>query len=171
MIRLTSLLVFITYCLLFASDTFCSNLKQCGIKKIGYTEIIPEPDFKNLKMIGLVNNFGVNHENKNYKLKGAILRTLRFKNVTDKIEKKYGLKKNVLLSMILQESNGVDLLTNGSNDGGAGLCHMQPVIARQFGLKVFQNCNRLVSKKHGRALVKLIEKYNYDRKKLIKYDV
>ena len=133
---------------------------------LSYKTIIPEPVFKNLNMLGNVKRTGV-HGQRNY---GMILRCLRFKNITEKIEKKYGLPENILLAMIMQESGGVDLLPNSGDDGGLGLCHMQPSVAKEFGLKIYQNCNKLVSKKHGKALRKLIKKYKYDRKQLIKFD-
>ena len=133
---------------------------------LSYEAIIPEPVFKNLKMLGNVKRTGV-HGQRNY---GMILRCLRFKNVTEKVEEKYGLPKNILLAMVMQESGGVDLLPNSRDDGGLGLCHMQPSVAKEFGLKIYQNCDKLVSTKHGKALRKLIKKYKYDRKKLIKYD-
>ena len=99
-----------------------------------------------------------------------ILRSLRFKNITDAVEKKYKLPENLLLAMIIHESGGVDLLPNSSDDGGIGLIHMQPMLAKQFGLETYKNCKKLVSKKHGKELRKLIIKNKYDRKKLIDYD-
>ncbi len=162
--------------LFFATTAFTlpqdtrEQYKICRIHHLSYKQTIPESRFKNLKMIGTVNKFGVQGKNKQERLYGAILRALRFQNITRKVEKKYGLSKNLLLAMIMQESGGVDILPNGRNDGGAGLCHMQPMIAKDFGLKVYQNCNKMVSKVHGRALRRLIVKYKSDRKKLIKFD-
>lgn len=131
-----------------------------------YDTLIPEPVFKNLNMLGDVKRTGV-HGQRNY---GMILRSLRFKNITEKVEKKYGLPKNILLAMVMQESGGVDLLPNSRDDGGLGLCHMQPSVAKEFGLKIYHNCNKLVSIKHGKALRRLIAENKFDRKKLIKYD-
>lgn len=131
-----------------------------------YDSIYPEPVYKNLKMLGFVKKTGV-HGQRNY---GMILRCLRFRNITAKVEKKYGLPENILLSMIMQESGGADLLPNSNDDGGLGLCHMQPSVAKQFGLKTYRNCDKLVSKKHGKALRKLIEDYKYDKKQLIQFD-
>ncbi len=134
--------------------------------KLDYKEIIKEPTFENLNMLGEVKKGGVYGQ----RLYGMILRSLRFKNITDAIEKKYKLPEYLLLAMIMHESGGVDLLPNSGDDGGIGLIHMQPKLAKQFGLKTYQNCEKLVCKKHGKELRRLIIKNNYDRKKLIGYD-
>ena len=72
--------------------------------------------------------------------------------------------------MICQESSAVDLLPNGTDDGGFGLCHMQPSVARDFGLTVYADCKELVCREHGKALRVVLEQHNYDRKKVIKFD-
>ncbi len=134
--------------------------------KLDYNEIVKEPLFNNLNMLGEVKKGGVYGQ----RMYGMILRSLRFKNITDAVEKKYKLPENLMLAMIMHESGGVDLLPNSSDDGGIGLIHMQPKLAKQFGLKTYKNCEKLVCRKHGRELRKLIIKNNYDRKKLIEYD-
>lgn len=134
--------------------------------KLSYKEKVKEPVFKNLNMLGDVKKGGVYGQ----RMYGMILRTLRFKNITDAIEKKYKLPENLLLAMIMHESGGVDLLPNSGDDGGIGLIHMQPKLARQFGLKTFKNCEKLVCKEHGKELRKKIVKNKYDRKKLIAFD-
>ncbi len=131
-----------------------------------YKEIVSEPEFKNLKMLGVVKKTGVHGQ----RMYGQILRSLRFQNITKKVEKKYNLPQNLLLAMIIHESGGVDLLPNSADDGGIGLIHMQPSLATQFGLKTYKNCKKLVCKEHGKELRELIKQNKYDRKKLIKYD-
>ena len=131
---------------------------------LGFTEIIPEKDMKRLNMLGGVNKSGVRS------IYGKMLRAIRFQNITEKVENRYNLPKNILLAMIMHESSGVDLLPNGSNDGGLGLCHMQPLLASQYGLKTYQNNKALRSVTHGKALRKLIFKHKHDRKKLIQFD-
>ncbi len=133
---------------------------------LGFTPKVEEVTFKNLHMLGKVKKGGV-YGQRTY---GMILRSLRFKNITRAVEKKYKLPKNLLLAMIMQESGGVDLLPNSGDDGGIGLIHMQPKLAKQFGLKTYKDCEKLVCKKHGKELRKLIVNNKYDRKKLIKYD-
>lgn len=131
-----------------------------------YKEIIKEPEFKNLKMLGTVKKTGVYGK----RIYGQILRGLRFQNITKKIEEKYHLPENMLLAMIIHESGGVDLLPNSIDDGGIGLIHMQSSLAKKFGLKTYKDCNKLVCKKHGKEIRQLIKIYNFDRKKLISYD-
>jgi hypothetical protein len=131
-----------------------------------YIAKIREPEFKNLNMLGEVKRGGVYGQ----RMYGMILRSLRFKNITDKIEKKYNLPENLLLAMIMHESGGVDLLPNSSDDGGVGLIHMQANMARKFGLSTYKNCDKLVCKEHGEELRQLIKDNNYDRKKLIMED-
>ncbi len=133
---------------------------------LGFEQLVKEVKFKNLHMLGTVKRGGV-YGQRTY---GMILRSLRFQNITRRIERKYNLPKNLLLAMIMQESGGVDLLPNSSDDGGIGLIHMQPQLAEQFGLRTYKNCKKLVCKKHGKELRKLIIANKYDRKKLIKYD-
>lgn len=139
-------------------------------KNLTYKEIFPEPSFENLKMIGYVESIGVRAENSEMRLYGMILRSLRFKNITTKVEKKYGLPENLILAMVMQESGGVDLLPNSSDDGGLGLCHMQPYMANLFNLKTYQNCKKMVSREHGRALRQLISDNNMDKKLLLEFD-
>jgi hypothetical protein len=139
-------------------------------KNLVYNEIYPEPNFENLNMLGNVHTMGVSGKNKEERLYGMILRTLRFKNITSRIEKRYGLPENLLLAMVMQETGGVDLLPNSSNDGGLGLCHMQPYMAKLFGLKTYQNCDKMVSTQHGLALRKLISNNNKNRKLLLTFD-
>jgi hypothetical protein len=149
--------------------------KETTVDKAGYTKKIfaltytahiPEPDFKNLKMLGEVKRGGVYGQ----RMYGMILRSMRFKNITDKVEKKYKLPENLLMAMIMHESGGVDLLPNSSDDGGVGLIHMQPLLAKKFGLKTYKDCDKLVCKECGAEIRQLIKDNNFDRKKLIMHD-
>jgi len=131
-----------------------------------YNGKIPEPYFIDLNMLGKVKKEGVYGQ----RLYGMILRSLRFKNITDKVEKKYKLPANLLLAMIMHESGGVDLLPNSSDDGGIGLIHMQPSLAKKFGLSTYKNCDKLVCKAHGSEIRKLIKENGSDRKRMILID-
>ncbi len=139
-------------------------------ERMSYYELVTPPVYKNLKMIGLVKKTGVSGRTEGEQLKGMVLRTLRFQNITQKAEKKYHLPENIILAMIMQESGGADLLPNSSDDGGLGLCHMQPLLAAEFGLKTYKNCDELVCRKHGKELREIIEEHNFNRKLLLKYD-
>ncbi len=139
-------------------------------KNTYYRAIVEEKKYENLNMIGYVSKTGVHGNKFEQRLYGMTLRALRFQNITEKVEKKYGLDRNLLLSMIMQESGGADLLPNSSDDGGLGLCHMQPLLADMFGLKTYDNCKKLRSKSHGKKLRELIIEHDYNRRELIKYD-
>ena len=146
----------------------CNRVKPKG--KFTYNIVHTEPVMKNLKMIGKVGDCGVEAESQTAKLHGRILRAMRFQNISSKVEEKYGLPKNMVLAMVIQETGGADMLPNCLDDGGIGICHMQGSTASEFGLKTYRNYKALRSKTHGRALRSLIRTNRYDRKKLIKYD-
>ncbi len=135
-------------------------------KKTHFRRVVDDPKIENLTMIGEVYRTGVHGD----RLRGTILRAMRFQNITKKVEFKYGLPDNMVLAMVMQESMGVDLLPNSSDDGGLGLCHMQPSTASEFHLKTLDKCKDLRNFKHGKKLRKLIQKYKFDKSKLIKYD-
>lgn len=144
----------------------------------GYKEIYPEINFKNLHVPGDVKPSGVAGYD------AMFIRGLRFKNITDAVEDRYNLPNGIIFAIMTEESNGVDLLPNSLGDGGFGLCHMQPSVAHEFGLKIYKNCKGLkcngkhkscckvsgVKQNHARDLKNLILRLNKDRKKLIQYD-
>lgn len=165
----------LTICLLLLSVLVTSSFTPTSKYKLkphnlSYQEIIDEPTFQNLRMIGKVEKFGVTGKNKAERLSGKVLRSLRFQNITSKVEEKYGLPKNIVLAMIMHETGGADMLPNGLNDGGLGLCHMQPSVAGDFGLKIYKNSKKLKDKRLGIQLRSLIKEHKYDRKKLIRFD-
>ena len=146
------------------------SLKKMKPTGLEYSIRIKEKEYQHLRMIGYVKKTGVHGDKFTQRLYGMVLRSLRFQNITNKVERKFNLPDNLILAMIMQESGGADLLPNSSDDGGVGLCHMQPLLASDFGLKTYANCKKLVCRKHGKELRGLIEEYRYDRKKLIDYD-
>ncbi|MEM6806687.1 MAG: hypothetical protein AAF696_35125 [Bacteroidota bacterium] len=139
-------------------------------KNFSYKVIHKEPVMENLRMIGKVTKCGVDAVDSQTKNMGRVLRALRFQNISERVEKKYDLPKNLVLAMVIQETGGADMLPNCLDDGGIGICHMQGSTASDFGLKTYKGFNLLKSKTHGRILRSLIEKNNYDRKKLIQHD-
>lgn len=120
--------------------------------QLSYQELLKEPVFKNLNLIGKTTKYGVVGDS------GKILRVERFENIAHAVEKRYRLPTNILLAMIAHETGGEVLLPNAHNDGGFGLCHMQPSLAVQFSLKTYQNCKSLRSTAHGIALRKEMDK-------------
>ena len=139
---------------------------KAQVPDLHFRRVVKDPKIESLTMIGEVYRTGVHGD----RLRGTILRALRFQNITKKVEAKYNLPDNLVLAMVMQESMGVDLLPNSSDDGGLGLCHMQPLTASEFGLKTLDNCKDLRNFKHGKKLRKLIQKYKFDKRKLIDYD-
>lgn len=144
------------------------------------------PQIENLNMPDKAGRFGAStHE-------GKILRTLRYKNITDAVEERYKLPSGVLMSMIMQESTGVDLLPNAGGDGGFGLSHMQGATACEFSLKTFGGCNSMVCGprvgvdgkhrilgckdenniplNHGKGLANFMHEHKDDRQALIDAD-
>lgn len=144
--------------------------KVAPFPDMGHHYVVDEKKLKNLNMIGRVNRHGVYGANKKEQLVGITIRTLRYKNITRKVEKKYGLEENIILAMIAQETGGAQLVPNAVDDGGLGLCHMQPYTASAFGLKIYDDCQKIRSRAHGKKLRKLIKMHNADLKKLIQYD-
>jgi hypothetical protein len=105
--------------------------------ELGYEENYV-PEIENLNMPDKVGKYGAEtHE-------GKILRTLRYKNITDAVEDRYNLPPGILMAMIIEESTGVDLLPNARGDGGFGLSHMQGATASEYGLKTFGGCNSMI---------------------------
>lgn len=147
-----------------------SVYKAAPFPDLGYSYIVPEKQLKNLHVIGRVNRQGVYAPTQKEQLMGITMRTLRYRNIAQKVEKKYGLEKNIILGMVAQETGGAVSIPNATDDGGIGLCHMQPYTASMFGLKTYQNCRKMRSRSHGKKLRKLIRKHNSELKKLISYD-
>lgn len=131
---------------------------------LGFVRVYPDPIIENLTLPGSVTKYGADNT------PAKIIRTLRFQNITDVVEKKYGLPKNLLLAMIMEESTGVDLMPNGRDDGGFGLVHMQPQLAVQFSLKTYEGCKELRCFKHGKELRQILASHNFDRKSVLKHD-
>lgn len=131
-----------------------------------YKKVVEEPVFQNLNMIGYEDTLGVRGE----RLRGMVLRSLRFKNITELVEQKYDLPQNLILAMVMHESGGIDLLPNRRDDGGIGLCHMQPSTAVFFGLRTFKNCTELRCQEHGKELRTIIDRYQKEKRILVDFD-
>jgi hypothetical protein len=142
-----------------------------------YEEKVTPLVVENLNMPGEVTKWGVDLE------VGKVLRTLRYQDFTRAAEKRYKLPKNLLLSMILEESTGEDLLPNGLGDGGFGLCHMQGVVAKEeLGLKTFKDCHSMICNgvkgckvngkfvNHAEQLKQFMIANKNDRRKLVEAD-
>jgi len=138
--------------------------------KPAYDSLVSPLPIDSLNLPGKECSFGVIGSTKEEQLYGLIIRSLRFSNITKRVERKYGLPTNLILAMVMQETGGILLMPNSADDGGIGLCHMQPKTAKMFGLMTYHDCKYLKSRTHGRELRSLIAQSKSDIVELIKYD-
>lgn len=106
---------------------------------------------KNISLPGRVGRSGLKGAKRDI-FNGKYMRALRFQNITEAVEKRYGIPDGILLAMMVQETHGVQLLPNGANDGGFGLIHMQPLLARKYNLKTYKNSSKKIDHEQGREL-------------------
>jgi len=137
---------------------------KSNTEDLGYSGDLPEPQIRNLQMISRPTRHAVEGG------AGKLLRALRYKSITSAVERRYNLPKGIILAMIMKESSGGATILNGSDDGGVGLSHMQPSVAREFGLKTYKDNNELRDTDHGKELRNLCEGHSWDLKELMKYD-
>lgn len=97
-----------------------------------------------------------------YSTIGRIQRTLRWQPIYRAVEEKYGIPKDTLAGMIMEESCGDPVQPNNTGDGGLGIVHVQGTTAEQYGLKIYGSSNRASDKSHGSQINKLIVKCDYD---------
>jgi len=116
------------------------------------------------------NFYGTELADKN-SVEGRIQRTLRWAPIYSTIENLYGIPKNTLAAMIMEESYGDPLQANiqekGYGDGGFGIVHIQRKTAKQLGMKVLgeesERRNRMYSDTtHGRELKEMLDTCDYD---------
>jgi soluble lytic murein transglycosylase-like protein len=134
------------------------NYAKIPIPKLSYAPLVKEPNLSRVSVAD--NNTDI----------GRMQRALRFRNITDAVERRYGIPKDYLLGMICVESEGDPTQPNSSGDGGAGLIHMQPLLASAYGLKMITSSKRLRDFHQGRKINRAIDKTDADLKDLIKYD-
>lgn len=134
------------------------DYSKIPVPKVGYTPIVKEPNLSNIVLVDRDTDIG------------KIQRALRWSNITEAVENRYGIPKNVLLGMICAESEGDPSQPNAKGDGGAGSIHMQPKSATKYGLRLISPSTKLVDYEQGRLLKKAIQETGGDLKKLIKYD-
>jgi len=125
---------------------------------LGYKPVVRERSFRGVKLPPLGSEVG------------SVQRTLRFKNITEAVGARYGIKPEILLGMICAESEGDPTQPNKLGDGGVGLVHMQPKLSTKYGLRLITNSRRLRDFEQGKELRWALEETNGDLKKLIEYD-
>ncbi len=162
--KLTFALLFAAVSLSSVSQTITLGELKIMKPKLGFTQVYADPDIQDLDLPGGITKYGADNTC------GKIIRTLRFKNITDAVEARYNLPHCILLAMIMEETTGADLLPNAHSDGGFGLIHMQPVNAVEFGLTTYGGCDKMVCRKHSKGLEELLDENHYDRRKVYRYD-
>ena len=126
--------------------------------QFGYEPIVSEP---NLSTVVSLDRGTPN---------GKLQRIIRWKNITDAAEARYGTPSNILLGMIAQESYGDPTLPNELGDAGLGLVHMQPKSSFDYGLERITNSRKLRDFEQGRKIIEALKAEKADLKDLIKYD-
>jgi hypothetical protein len=101
---------------------------------------------------------------------GRIQRTLRWQPIYNSIEDVYGIPKNTLGGMMMQESYGDPVQPNAGNDGGLGVVHVQGPTAQRYGMEIFGSSNRSSDKDHGNQIRQMLEECNYDPACAQEYD-
>lgn len=134
------------------------------VPKIAYSDFWNDSIFVNLTLPGVVNTFGTTD------MAGKMIRALRYENITDAVEDRWDLPRYFLLTVVMQESSGIEQLPNARHDGGIGVIHMQPSMAHKFGLHTFENDSAEKSFVYGEALADSLEKYKYDINGVIALD-
>ncbi len=140
------------------AKTRTTDYSKIPVPDVGYMELVKEQNLTGVKLAHPLTEIG------------RVQRALRWKNIAHAVGKRYGIDPHILLGMICQESIGDPIRPNDLNDGGAGLVHMQPYMARKYGLELIDGSNQMRDFSHGNKLRKAIKAENGDLKELIKYD-
>ncbi|MBI2558456.1 transglycosylase SLT domain-containing protein [Candidatus Woesearchaeota archaeon] len=134
------------------------DYSKVPVPNVGYKELVKEPKLSGISLHDRDTDVG------------KIQRVMRWSNLTATVESRYGIPKNYLLGMIGIESYGDPTLPNLLGDGGAGLSHMQPLLASKYGLQLITDSRRLRDFEQGRKLKQAINEVHGDLKELINYD-
>jgi len=131
---------------------------EIPVPKLGYQGIVKEPNLSNIVVAEWESDIG------------KIQRALRWRNITQAVEQRYGIPKDYLLGMICVESGGDPARPNDLGDGGVGLIHMQPLLTDKYGLRQITNSRRLRDFYQGRKIREALQVTGRDLKELISYD-
>lgn len=91
-------------------------------------------------------------------IKAMAAHAMRFKPITDAVERRYALPRGLMTALAMQESTGLDLLPNSRGDGGFGLIHMQNATAHEFGLHVSGDTSKVVDRENGAELAFIMKR-------------
>lgn len=108
------------------------------------------------------------------------LKTFRYNEQIEKIANKFDIPKDLFFALIMVESGWNALSVNSSNDWGAGILHMQPWLAKEYGLTLYSqrlekyqkydSNSTWYSPLHWKGLKKLLADYDKDQKSLSQID-
>lgn len=115
-------------------------------------------------------NFGHPILSDKFSTAGRLQRTLRWEPIYRAIEEKYGLPRNTLGGLIMEESCGDPVQPNCGGDGGFGVVHVQGTTATGWGLRIHGSSNRASDRDHGREICEMLEQCNYDPQQIQRYD-
>jgi len=102
--------------------------------------------------------------------RGRMERSLRWEDITDAVEHRYGIPDGYLLGMVAQESMGDPTLPNLIGDAGLGLIHMQPLLTNAYGLRMITNSRKLRDFNQGKRINRILREMNYDLVDLTAHD-
>lgn len=127
---------------------------------LGYKPVFSEPSF-----------YGVQLAERCDSGTGRIQRTERWKPIIQAAEQKYGVPRNTLYSMVMEESCGDPLQPNAKADGGLGLTHVQPKTAEWMGLDIYGRAGaRFKDPKNGEKVKDIIGFCRRNVNCLLEYD-
>jgi hypothetical protein len=101
---------------------------------------------------------------------GRVQRTKRWEPIYHAVEEAYGIPKDTLGGMIMQESYGDPVQPNATNDGGLGVVHVQGTTAKLRGLNIYGDSRRDSDQSHGKEIRQMLSGCKYDPACVQKYD-
>jgi hypothetical protein len=134
----------------------------------GYDESVTVPRIKNLKMPGVIERHedGGDSQGVPDGHIPRIISALRYKDMTDAAEARYGLPKGMMLAMIAEGSGGVD--TYVDDDGAVGVIPIGAYTAKLLGLRVA--IEPMNDEEGALELRSIVEKQKHDRDLLVGHD-
>lgn len=113
----------------------------------------------------------INHLPDKESFRWRVVRSIRWKPITDAVEARYKIPEWLILAMMSQEGYWDPTLPNLGNDGWLGLIHIQAVNAYQFWLKTLPRfTKRMRDKRHAHLINWIKEKHSNNLRELIRYD-
>lgn len=141
-----------------------THYTKVPVPQVSYSRVVKEPNFSTVE---LAPKSPGNYE---LDLISRIHRTERWRPIINTVEDIYGIPRDIIYAVVMNESYGDPVQPNATGDGGLGLVHFQPRTARDYGLDIHGSSRRVRDRRHGRQLVKIIRDCKYDTNCLLEYD-